>query len=293
MNQHIRKRFLGVLPLAALLLGLGACRAFSPSGVMAGYAENFMDSLNRQEDPEMVRQGVPSMILVIDAMLADDPDSPDLLRVASTAYATYAQAFVVPKEENARATILFRRAKEYGMRLLCQRGFFAKVKDAPFEEYEKALPRFDKSDVPDLYATGSAWIGLILSQTDSMAALADLSKALALMERSLELDEAYADGGAHLVFAIYYAVRPPGGGRDMVKSNTHFQRAIQLAGKGDALPKVLYAEYYAVTASDQALFVKTLEGVLAAETPDPSHALRDAIAKEYAKALLKRKDDLF
>ena len=293
-----RQNLAAMVLSASILCSLSGCRmmGLTPAGMMGGYSGNIVESVNRQEDPELVRQGVPSFILLLDAMLVDEPDNPELLRAAATIYATYAQAFVVPGEASERAVILYRRAKDYGLRLLSQRAFFASAKDGTFEAFEKALPLFSKRDVPDLYAAGNAWLGWILSQPDSMAALADLSKALALTQRVLDLDESYANGGAHLVFGIYYAVQPPGGGRDLEKSDKHFQRAIQLAGDDNFLPQVLYAEFYAITAVNEGLFVKTLENVLSKEAigqEKSSHALSNAIARERAKRLLGKKDDYF
>ena len=282
--------------VSALLLTLTGCSMFgySAGNMAAGHFESLVASVNSQEDTELVRQGLPSIILLLDAMLQEEPDNPDLLRAASTAYAGYAQAFLVPKEENARAVLLYGRAKEYGLKLLCRRSFFAVARDKSFEEYEKALSCFGRDDVPDVYAAANAWLGWILSQTDSMAALSELSKPLALMRRVLELDETYACGGAHLIFGIYYAIQPPGGGRDLEKSKTHFMRAIELSGNGKKMPQVVYAEFYAVTAGDRELFTSILTKVL--EKPEheqKSDVLGNAIARERARKLLDRKEDLF
>ncbi|MFA6568768.1 MAG: TRAP transporter TatT component family protein [Victivallales bacterium] len=278
------------------LLTLTGCGMFgySPGKIAAGHFESLVASVNSQEDPELVRQGFPTMILLLDSMLQEEPDNPDLLLAASTAYAGYAQAFLVPKEENARAVLLYGRAKEYGLKLLCRRSFFAAAQDEPFGEYEKALSCFGRDDVPGIYAAANAWLGWILSQTDSMAALSEMPKALTLMRRVLELDETYACGGAHLVFGIYYAVQPPGGGRDMEKSKMHFTRAMELSGNGKKLPQVIYAEYYAVTAGDRELFSSILTKTL--EKPEheqKADVLGNAIARERARRLLDRKEDLF
>lgn len=281
---------------ALSLLALTGCSIFgySAGNMAAGHFESLVATVNSQEDPELVRQGLPSIILILDSMLQEEPDNPDLLRAASMAYAAYAQAFLVPKDENARAVLLYGRAKEYGLRLLCRRNFYAAAQDKSFEEYEKAVSRFGRDAVPDVYAAANAWLGWILSQTDSMAALSELSKPLALMQRVLELDETYASGGAHLVFGIYYAVQPPGGGRDLEKSKMHFMRAIELSGNGKKLPQVVYAEFYAVTAGDRELFSSILAKVLEKpEREQKSDALGNAIARERAKKLLDRKEDLF
>ena len=272
------------------------CGCFSSSSLMNSYLEKIKISIFSQEDPEMVRQGVPTLILLMDAALAEDPDNPQLLRTASTIYATYAQAFIICDGEEERATILYSRANEYGVKLLCQRDFFAKVIDGPYEDFEKATLKFTKSDVPDLYAAGSAWIGWILSKPNSMEALSQLPKALNIMSRVLELDEKYADGGVHMLFGIYYAVQAPGAGRDMGKSLKHFKRAMELAGDNNLLPKVTFAEFYATAMQDEKLFDKILNDILKKDEhkkTDSKNRLINSVSKERAKKLKANKGNFF
>jgi TPR repeat protein len=278
-----------------ILIFISGCR-FSASSIMSGYFEKIRFSIESQEDPELVKQGVPTLILLIDAAVAEDPDNPKLLLTASTIYATYAQAFVVSNGEEKRASIQYARAKDYAMRLLKQRQFFADSVDARFEEFEQALLQFRESDVPDLYAAGNAWLGWILSNPDSMEALSQLPKALALMKRVIQLDEKYADGGAHTVFGIYYAIQPPGAGRDLEKSKMHFEKAMQMAGTANCLSKVVFAEFYTTAIEDHELFEKILQEVLERKNDkfdNKRYALINAVARERAKKLLNKKEDLF
>jgi hypothetical protein len=127
-----------------------------------------------------------------------------------------------------------------------------------------------------------------------MAALAELSKALAVMERVLALDEGYADGGAHLVFGMYYAVQPAGAGQDLPRSRKHFERAMKLGGEQNLLPRVLFAEFYARATADARLFSETLDQVLAApDTTVPRFRLMNAIARERATRLRQQKEEWF
>ena len=273
---------------------LSSCALLSPASYLDSYFEKVKQSIMKQKDPELVKQGLPTLIILMDAAVAQDPDNPKLLLAASNMYSTYAQAFMIPSEEKQRAAIQYQKAKEYAMKLLKQRDFFAKVANGPFEDFEKALTKFKKSDVPDLYAAGSAWLGWILTNTDSMEALSELPQALALMRRVEQLDDSYAYGGVHLVFGIYYAVQPPGAGRDLKKSREHFLRAIKLAGKKNLLPKVTYAEFYLTATGEEKEFDKTLNEVINTDTNDDSEfALINAIARERAQKLLDNREDFF
>jgi tetratricopeptide (TPR) repeat protein len=288
------KKSIGLLIVLFVSELFCGCAMFSPASMLSEYFKKVKLSIVGQEDPELIRQGVPTLIILLDAAVAQDPDNSDLLRSASTMYATYAQAFMVSNGEIKRAAVQYKRAKDYAMRLLNKRSFYAKIADAPFDDFEKVLLKFDKGDVPDLYAAGNAWLGWILTNTSSMEALSELPRALAIMKRVMELDDSYADGGVHLVFGIYYAVQPPGAGRDLKKSKEHFLRAIELGGEKNLLPKVTYAEFYLTAAGDEKAFDQMLESVVnAGETDDPEYVLINAIAKERAKKLIENKDEYF
>ena len=289
MKKYVK---LSATVFAAVLFS--SCAMFSPASMLSEYFKKVKLSIVSQRDPELVKQGVPTLMILLDAAVAQDPDNPELLLAASNMYTTYAQAFMASSDEKKRASIQYRRAKEYAIRLLKQKSVFANIANDSFEDFEKALLECKKSDVPALYAAGSSWLGWILTNTDSMEALSELPRALALMKRVMELNDSYADGGVHLVFGIYYAVQPPGAGRDLKKSKYHFQRAIELGGSKNLLAKVTYAEFYLTAAGEEKLFDKTLNEVInAEETDDPEYILINAIAKKRAKKVLADKEDFF
>jgi len=281
-----------LLLTAALGLVSGGCGTVNR--VAANSMQGMLGSLMEQPDPQLVRDGAPAYLLAIDGLITNDPLDPGLLRAGCNAYSTYASAFLSGDADAVRAARLQGRAREYGLRLLRLRPFYATVENAPVPEFEAALARFGRDDVPDLYAAGSAWLGWIISKNDSMEAMAELPRALAVMNRALALDESCADGGAHLVFATYYAVQVPGAGQDLPRSRTHFERAIAIGGAQNLLPRVLFAEFYARAANDPDLFTRTLRDVVAApDTEAPRFRLMNAIARERAARLLQQKDELF
>ncbi len=285
------------IKISLLLLGVSSifgCSMLSPASYLTEYFDKVKSSIISQRDPELIRQGMPTLMILLDAAVAQDPDNPELLLTASNMYATYAQAFMLSNGEVERASIQYKKAKDYALKLLNQRSFFAKVANGPFEDFENVMGQFQKCDVADLYAAGNAWLGWILTNTNSMEALSELPQALTLMKRVAELDDSYAYGGVHLVFGAYYAIQPPGAGRDLKKSKEHFLRAIKLAGKKSLLPKVAYAEFYLTVAGEEKLFDKILNDVINTDSSDDiEFALINAIAKERAKKILKNRDDFF
>ena len=252
------------------------------------------ESIRSHPDPELVRAGLPALLLTIDGLLVESPEDPGLLRAAVSAYVAYCQAFLAGQDDSQRAYKLYDRARGYSLRLLEQRQSFEGFAEKPLEECEAALRLATRDDVPDLHLSASAWLGWIISSNGTVAALAELPKALALMERVLELDERYGNGSSHLVFAVFFAVQPQGAGQDLERSRQHFTRAIELAGPGSLLPRVLYAEYYGKATLDETFFTKTLEDVLQFTPSEyPQERLLNELAQERAHSLLRSREDIF
>jgi tetratricopeptide (TPR) repeat protein len=258
----------------------------------APLAGNLAHSLQEQTDLELVHDGAAAFLLLFDGLIKSAPDSPDLLLAAANAQSAYATAFL-DRDESERARAMYAKARDYGLTVLRRNRRFARVWNRPLDEFETAIPTFRKRDVPALFTTAAAWAGWIVSSPDSMAAVAELSKAKALMQRVLELDPGYQYGGAESFFGIYCAVQPKGGGRDLEKSRAHFERAMQYAGPDYLLHPVALAEFYARYAFDRELFERTLRGVAEHTADKPEFRLMNAVARQRARRLLERIDDLF
>ena len=76
--------------------------------------------------------------------------------------------------------------------------------------------------------------------------MAELPAAAALVERALELDEAWDDGTLHEFFIAYDGGRPAAMGGSAVRAREHFARAVELSGGLRASPYVTLAETVAV-----------------------------------------------
>ncbi len=283
------------LTAAGLLLACAPGCAILRKGVDAAtapLADGLARSLQKQSDLQLVRDGVPAYLLLLDGLIESSPDNPRLLLAAADAQTAYAGAFV-DAADTARAASFYARARDYGLRALCRNKAFRRVWDKPYEPFAAALPTFRKRDVPALYTTALAWAGWIISSPESMQALSELPKVLALMQRVAELEPGYQNGGVDLFYGIYYAVLPPGGGQDLTRSRECFERAIERAGPNALLPRVSFAEIYAKLAFDRALFEQTLKEVVDHEEDPPELRLMNAVARLRARKLLEQVDEYF
>jgi tetratricopeptide (TPR) repeat protein len=280
-----------VLLAAAATSGCGLLR-HGAMGVVEPVTGNLARALQQQGDLELVRDGVPAFLLLLDGLVLSAPDNAGLRLASADAYAAYASAFA-GDEDKARAAALFARARENGLAVLTRNRRFRAALEGPIADYEEAVHTFRQRDVPALYTTATAWAGWIIARSDSMEAIAQLPRALALMERVMELDRGYRGGGADLFYGIYCCIQPRGAGQDLAKARGHFEKALAYAGPDALMPRVVYAEFYARYTFDRELYEKLLREVLAAPDADRDSALMNSVARKRAQALLEQADDWF
>lgn len=281
--------------MAVALAGTGCGCAFlrtGMTGALTPVAEELAASLQKQSDLELVRQGAPAYLLLLDGLVETRPGHPRLLLAAADAHTAYAMAFL-DASDHTRARAFYARARDYGLEVLRRNRRFRHAEGGSQEAFQRALASFRKRDTAALFTTATAWANWILASRDSMEALAQFPRVVALMERVLELDPGHRLGGAHLFFGLYYALQPRGAGRDLEKSKAHFQRIFDLAGPDYLLARVAYAEYYARYAFDRDLFESTLREVLAPREDPPVFRLMNAVARLRARMLLDRADEFF
>jgi tetratricopeptide (TPR) repeat protein len=278
-----------------ILLPLHSACVYSKKSTVASTAallEEVAKSSSRQSDLRLVREGTPAFLMLMDGMIEALPDSAPLLLAAARANASYASTFVGEKDEEY-VKVLLKRAKDYALKALENRGFRG-VLQGPLEEFEEALKNYSRDDLPYLFWGASCWASWISVNMDSMEALADLPKVESMMRRALEIDEGYYYGGPHLFMGIWYASRPKMAGGDLEKAREHFLKAFDL-GHGEFLMAYVYfAQYYARQTRDKDLFVSTLRKVV--ETPaqvPPDLTLVNTVAKKRAQELLGRVDEYF
>jgi len=248
---------------------------------------------SKQRDPFIVREGMPGYLMLLDGLIEAYPDNRELLLAAAQANVFYASGFL-GDEDRKRAGRLYLKAKTLGFRALSDRADFAAAASGNIDEFKTLLKRYSSGDVPALFWTANAWASWIAANLSSVEAVGDLPALEATMQRLLELDGSYYYGGPHLLMGIYLAAKPAILGGDINRARVHFDKAMTLSGGKILGTRVLFAEYYARSARDRGLYVKTLEEVLAASPGEiPDMTLADVMAQEKAGRLLDRTEEYF
>ncbi|MFO7287755.1 MAG: TRAP transporter TatT component family protein [Gammaproteobacteria bacterium] len=278
-------------PLAAFICAAAVLLSGCAGLVGSVASDTLSAAILDQDDPALIEAGAPAYLLLIDGLIARNPDDVALLSAGARLFALYGSRFAASPE---RAIALTSKARRYGQRALCLRQDWACDADhTDFDRFVEQLSRVTRRDVDVLYAYGVSWLSHLDATSDDWSAVAELSWIEATLERVLELDPTHADGAVHGYLGILNALRPPSlGGRPEV-AQEYFERAIELSGGRDLSIKVEYARRYARLVFDQELHDRLLAEVLEAPVEAPGLTLFNVLAKEDAERLLASSEEYF
>lgn len=279
-----------LLTVLLLVLGLSACASIV-SSAGSGLASSVSTAMFNQNDPEIVRDGAPAFIMMLDGFVESSPEDVAALSAAAELYAAYGVVFV---EDPARARILTTRGQSYGQRALCaSEGEMCGAWALPFEEYAVVLGMLDAKDLQALYAFSISWLAQIQAHSDDWAALANLPQIKSSFQQIQAIDPAYRAGNVEHYLGVLNTIRPPALGGDFEAGRAHFERAIKLTGGVDLSIKVNFARYYARTLYDRELHDQLLNEVLDADPEQRDYVLTNTLAQAEARELLETAEEYF
>lgn len=273
-----------------LALSLSACGQLI-SNAKQEFAEDLSATILSFDDPETVKKGVPSYLILISSMIRGEPENADLLESGAQLYGAYASGFT-DSAESKKA--LAKRAFEYAGRAMCLRDQrFCDVNKLSYFEFETLLASIEKSQAEHLFVFVSSWAGVIEANSADWNAVAELPKVKAGIQRVLDIDETVSNGNAHLYMAVMESLLPPtlGGKPELAKK--HFDRAIEISEGHNLMAKVIYAEKYARMLFDRKLHDELLQQVVDASAGPEDQRLVNTLAKQRAAELLLEADDYF
>lgn len=271
------------LLLLILLCGsLSSCASLITSTVIKPAIGN----LQQQQDIDLVCEGAPAYLLMLDSMLVSSPDNLELLLTTTQSYSAYATALEECGGAEGRIDAIAVKAGLYGQRLLGR--LLPSAGKGDSAAYEQNLTRLTVDDVPAAFWGASGWLTWVLRQKGSPESIADVVLIEKIMARLLALDESYQGGSIHLFFGGYYAAKPEmfGGRPDL--SAKHFEKALALAQRRFLLTQTTYAATLARMTMDRELHDRLLGEVLAFPLDSaPEFGLSNRIAVNRAKRLLE------
>lgn len=274
-----------------LLLPLLTNCASLVSSATSRMADNISLAILNQDDPATVRDGAPAYLLMIDGLIAGDPENTRLLLTGARLYGSYSSAFI---EDETRAQRLAGKSLLYARMALClENTELCEASSDKLDPFKDALGTTGKSGLATLYGFGAAWATWIQINAADWNAVADLSKVEALFERCIELDETYDGGGAHVYLGVLKSLLPAAVGGKPEIARQHFERAIDISAGENLMIKVLMAKHYARNVFDQGLHDSLLISVKAADAEYSGYTLINSLAKLEADQLLAESADFF
>jgi predicted anti-sigma-YlaC factor YlaD len=256
-------------------------------------------------DPELIKEALPFSLKLIESILAESPRHRGLLLAACSGFTQYSYAFVKEDADETeqqdferanamwlRARNLFLRARDYGLRGLETRypNFTAALNSDPLQ----AVRKVGREDVPLLYWTAASWGLAITLSKDDPDLIVDQPTVEALIDRALELNEAFDMGAIHSFLISYEPVRQGGEGDPLERARKHFNRAMELSGGFQAGPLVSMAESVCVAEQNRQEFESLLKQALEVDVNKKvEYRLFNLIMQRRARWLLSRVDELF
>lgn len=261
------------------------------SSAANGLADNLSVAILNQDDPELVRAGAPSYLLLLDSFVESSPNNPDTLAAAATLYATYGAVFA---NDEVRASRLTARARRYALKAMCESYSPAcGWPDATYDEFVATLSGIRARKAEFLYTYGFASLAYLRAHSSDVNSIAELPQIEALLSHYLDISGDAVNSSAYTYMGILLTLRPPAAGGEPERARGYFEKAIALTGGKDLGAKVEFARSYAKKLYEREMHDQLLNEVMAADPYQDGFTLGNVLAQEEAAALLAEADDYF
>lgn len=280
-----------VLPLLSCLFLCGCVKMALRSA--PNLVPNLAQAVFEECDPTLAEQSLPADLKLMEGLLKSDPENRQLLTALCMGFTGYGLLFV-EDQDPARASLLYSRARDYGLAALGDPGRRLKLADLTVEEIRKTFGEIGGADLPALAWTIMAWNAWINLNLDDSAALSQIFTAEAGVKRILEIDPAYFYGLPYVLMGTLLSAKPAMMGGDPAQSKACFDKAMQTSGGEFFLVQYYYARYYAVRAQDKPLFSRLLKEAAEGEAGSLKEAcLVNAVMKRKSSRLMEKTDEFF
>ena len=312
-QKMMLRRLFGLLLALLLLVGLNACATRQLAvRTVTDIIDEGLAAYESDNDLNLLKSALPSHIKLLETLLANDPKNQKLLILLSRSYASYAFIFsegqveatrfqsnpdvthrTLMKELSASAAGYYNKGIEYALRAMeirhpdCRKQLGRIASAGPF------IQSMEKNDLPALFWYGFNLSAVINLNRDSMSSLAKAHHVEKTMQRAIEIDDTYFNGGPHLVLFGYYASRSPITGGNPELAINHYRQLKRMHGDTFLLTDLFYARYYLYHQQDREGFISILNRIIDEPYTVEQFRLYNKVAKDRAKIYLRATDRLF
>jgi hypothetical protein len=261
-------------------------------------------------DYETAGAGLPGIIMQLEAFYSVTQNNEMLSLDLAKAYVGYAQGWIecdidaadargeiaAGDRARARARNHYLRARNLALHAMRVRDGGI---DAALQGSEDDLAKYlrehyeSKDDAPPLLWAGLAWGAAINMSLDDPSLIVDLPLTKALVQRALELDDLFFNGGAYLFLGIAEGSLPQAMGGNPELAREWFEKGLARTGRKNHMMHVNYARIWAVNNQDREAFRSLLTEVLEAADLGPEVRLSNKVARARAERLLAQEDSFF
>jgi hypothetical protein len=261
------------------------------SSAASSFSENLFVAVLNQDDPELIRDGLPTLMLTMDSMIQGSPDSPQLLAAGASLYATYGAVFAVGEE---RALKLTARARRYGLQAMCETYEPSCVwPNVTYDEFVATLDGMDDGDADLLFSYGLASLAYLRARSSSWDTVAELPLIQALFDYYLNISGDEVNSSVYTYIGVIHSLRPSALGGQPELAREYFEKAIAESDGRDLSAKVEYAKGYAKMLYKRELHDRLLNEVLEADPNHDGFVLTNVMAQKEAVTLLAEADEYF
>ncbi len=278
---------LGLVMAGALMSGCASL----VSNAASGLADSLSSGILNNDDPETVRDGMPSYMIMMDGFVHDNPDNPAMLGAAANLYASFGAVFV---DDPARASRITSRGREYALRGICvEYPPACDWRELTYDEFVATLDGLEPRHADAAYLYSFATLAYLRAHSSDWNSLAELPQAEALVKRYLEISGESARSAAHMYLGVILTLRPPALGGKPEEARVHFEKAIAMSGGRDLSAKVEFAKGYAKLLYDRELHDRLVVEVLESDPYSDGLTLTNVLAQQEALLLQADANDYF
>ena len=255
---------------------------------------NLSSAILNNDDLQTVEDGLPSYLLMIDALVETYPDSEQMQLTAASLNSAYAGVFI-PPEQAERRRAMSAKALDYAFSAFCTYDDDAcGLREVKPDQIEAALSQWDHpNDLPYLYTLGTAWASYIQNNSDDWLAVAQLGQAQAVLERTVAIEPGYERGTALLYLGVMNSILPPSLGGKPDVAQAYYEQALDAADGQNLIIQVYYASQFARLVFDRELHDRLLQDALSRDPYVEGLTLQNRYAQQQAERLLASADDYF
>ncbi len=279
-----------IVLVSSVWLSLVGCQVLV-SNVTTQLADDFSRAIMNSEDLDVVKDGLPAFLLLVEALLEGNDSDVGLLTSASLLNSAYSAAFVT---EPVRQKQFADKSKALALKASClDTQKTCGIESMPFDEAETVIASLRPRTIDSTFVLLVAWANWLEVNSSDFRALTQLPKVSLLVDKMLDLDESYQLGSPHLYKAVFESLVPASMGGNPELAREHFERAIELSEGKNLYAQVLFAQYYARMTLNRELHDDLLDEVLNADPVFEGYTLQNRIAQDLAQKLKDDADDYF